>query len=157
MKALTICQPYAELIIRGEKPVENRRWYTEYRGPLLIHAGKSRDWLELDSSGTRDEAYDIPLAEMDFGAIIGKVDLIDCVPLTRLRSRDGRCTNPKYRVYANSPHAEGPFCLLLAEPVRFSAAVPARGFLGLFDVPGELEYRSPHVFFHPAGDGATSP
>lgn len=40
MKALTISQPYASLIARGEKFVENRRWPTPYRGPLAIHAGK---------------------------------------------------------------------------------------------------------------------
>jgi hypothetical protein len=47
-KALTICQPYAELIARGEKVIENRTWPTSYRGPLLIHAGKSREWLYGD-------------------------------------------------------------------------------------------------------------
>lgn len=30
----------------GEKRVENREWPTSYRGPLLIHAGKSREWLD---------------------------------------------------------------------------------------------------------------
>ena len=45
MKALTICQPYPHLIMLGEKPVENRTWATSYRGPLAIHAGKSRQWL----------------------------------------------------------------------------------------------------------------
>lgn len=52
MKALTICQPYAALICLPStdwrhKRVENRKWFTSYRGPLLIHAGKSRDWLEV--------------------------------------------------------------------------------------------------------------
>jgi hypothetical protein len=41
-KVLTVCQPYAEMIACGHKPVENRVWWTFYRGPLLIHAGKSR-------------------------------------------------------------------------------------------------------------------
>jgi hypothetical protein len=45
MNALSVCQPFASLIISGEKRVENRRWSTSYRGPLLIHAGKSRKWL----------------------------------------------------------------------------------------------------------------
>jgi len=45
MKAVTIYQPYAELIARGEKRVENRSWRTDYRGPLAIHAGCSRAWL----------------------------------------------------------------------------------------------------------------
>ncbi|MFA7254088.1 MAG: hypothetical protein WC107_06075, partial [Patescibacteria group bacterium] len=52
MKALTVCQPYASLIVGWPgidpddvKRVENRTWPTSYHGPLLIHAGKSRLWL----------------------------------------------------------------------------------------------------------------
>ena len=47
MKAITISQPWAHLIVRGEKRVENRTWPTEHRGPLAIHAGKSL--AELDA------------------------------------------------------------------------------------------------------------
>lgn len=46
MKCLTVCQPYASLIVGWEgidqadvKRVENRKWRPAYRGPLLIHAG----------------------------------------------------------------------------------------------------------------------
>lgn len=63
MKALTICQPYAELIARGDKPIENRTWPTHYRGPLLIHAGKSRAWLD----GDEDRVYQIDVAAIPFG------------------------------------------------------------------------------------------
>jgi len=44
MKALTICQPYAELICRGKKRIENRmhRRFQGFRGPLLIHSGHLR-------------------------------------------------------------------------------------------------------------------
>jgi len=37
MKALTISQPYASLIVSGKKWVENRTWGTSYRGMLAIH------------------------------------------------------------------------------------------------------------------------
>jgi len=42
-RALTIRQPWAWAAIYGGKDVENRRWRTSYRGPLLIHAGKNVD------------------------------------------------------------------------------------------------------------------
>lgn len=45
MKALTISQPFASLIASGEKWIENRIWYTSYRGPLAIHAGKGLQYL----------------------------------------------------------------------------------------------------------------
>jgi activating signal cointegrator 1 len=43
--ALTISQPFAELICTGEKCVENRTWETLYHGPLAIHAGKGTQYL----------------------------------------------------------------------------------------------------------------
>jgi hypothetical protein len=48
MKTLSIRQPYATLVCKGIKNVENRTWNTKYRGKLLIHAsGKSLAWPEL--------------------------------------------------------------------------------------------------------------
>ena len=45
MKTLSICQPYASLICRGIKTIENRSWDSSYRGKLLIHAsGKPLAW-----------------------------------------------------------------------------------------------------------------
>ena len=48
MQALTICQPYAELILRGAKLVENRTWWPPVQligQRFAIHSGKSRKWL----------------------------------------------------------------------------------------------------------------
>ena len=41
MKALTIKEPWATLIIEGYKAYEFRSWKTNYRGKILIHAGMS--------------------------------------------------------------------------------------------------------------------
>jgi hypothetical protein len=38
MKALSIRPPWAWAIVRCGKDVENRTWYTGYRGEVLIHA-----------------------------------------------------------------------------------------------------------------------
>ena len=38
MKELSIRQPWASLILRGMKDVENRSWRTSFRGRLFIHA-----------------------------------------------------------------------------------------------------------------------
>lgn len=40
IKALTVHQPWATLLGLGIKTIETRGWGTEYRGPLLIQAGK---------------------------------------------------------------------------------------------------------------------
>ena len=40
MKALTIWQPWASLLVSGRKKYETRSWATSYRGPIAIHAAK---------------------------------------------------------------------------------------------------------------------
>ena len=50
MKVLTIKQPWASLIINSYKKYEFRSWKTNYRGKILIHAGKT---LEKDMLATR--------------------------------------------------------------------------------------------------------
>ena len=40
-KALSLKQPWANMIASGEKTIETRRWPTDYRGPLLIVSSKS--------------------------------------------------------------------------------------------------------------------
>ncbi|MFJ8779756.1 ASCH domain-containing protein [Streptomyces sp. NPDC102476] len=43
VRALTLWQPWASAIAYGTKRIENRRWATDYRGWLLIHAGVTID------------------------------------------------------------------------------------------------------------------
>lgn len=132
MKALTICQPYAHLIATGDKRVENRSWPTRYRGPLLIHAGKSRSWLCLDEGSNIDEEYGIPVADMAFGAIVATARLVDCLPL------DGIMRGQYSGLYpwlASHEHTEGPWCWVLADEVSLAEPVPARGAQGLWDFP----------------------
>lgn len=101
MRALTICQPYAHLIVTQQaelpigavpKRVENRTWETRYRGLLLIHAGKSMKFLHGDDR--------TKYPEMKFGAIIGIAHLIDCVRAINLcylrLTKDGHPQHPLY-------------------------------------------------------------
>lgn len=123
MKALTICQPYAELIARGEKIIENRDWrkLPTYRGPLAIHAGKSRDWFDADI--ITPGAFDA----LPFGAFVAVADLIDAQWLEDL--------SPDLRAHK---HANGPACLVLANVRRLPEPIPYRGYFGLWDAPDEL-------------------
>ena len=41
MKCLSVCQPFAELIIQGKKTIELRKWNTKFRGEFLVHAAKN--------------------------------------------------------------------------------------------------------------------
>jgi hypothetical protein len=83
MKALTIQQPWASLIIIGVKRFEYRSWKTSYRGPLLIHAGKhqpTRDDMRYAARLCAHLRVDPP-AEYPQGGYIGEVDLVGEVRL----------------------------------------------------------------------------
>jgi hypothetical protein len=129
MKCLTICQPYAHLIVtpqaelpkgHTQKLVENRTWITSYRGPLLIHAGKSRNWLE--------QYPGCGLWDMPFGAIVGVALVVDCVPATptfdHRRLRNGLVApawaKRQFPWLARHPHVED------------------SGQQGMFEVPDEV-------------------
>src|SRR5688500_640704 len=72
MKALSLRQPWANLIASGQKTIETRTWGTNYRGPLLIVSSKSPD---------------IPPA----GYALAVVDLLDCRPMTKDDEKAAYC------------------------------------------------------------------
>jgi len=63
MKALSVKQPWANLIASGKKSIETRLWGSEYRGQLLIVSSKRP-----------------PIAPAGYALAI--VDLIECRPMT---------------------------------------------------------------------------
>jgi len=118
MKFISIRQPWAWCIFHG-KPVENRSWWTNYRGPLGIHAAKGMTRAEYEfcrAFAARLGLTVPPMADLPRGGIVGRAKLVDCV------SRHA------------SPWFFGPNGLVLedAEPLPF---IPLKGALGLFDVP----------------------
>ena len=68
MKALSLKQPWAELILQGKKTIELRKWSTKFRGEFYIHASKNYDKKQLERFGLKD---------LITGAIIGKAELIE--------------------------------------------------------------------------------
>ena len=73
LKALSLKQPWANMIVSGEKTIETRRWSTKYRGPLLIVSSK---------------APNIPPA----GCAVALATLIDCRPMTRADEAKACCS-----------------------------------------------------------------
>lgn len=122
MKALTICQPYPELILRRLKRVENRTWPTRHRGAMYIHAGKSRHWLE-----TEDLRY---YPNMPFGAVVGIVNVVDCLTIGSIEAGEH---DKKYPWLRNHEHANGPWCWIL-DNVCAIGPWPYRGAQGLFEI-----------------------
>ena len=112
-----MCQPWAWAIVHGLKTVENRSRPTRHRGPLVIHASRSRRYLGEDFA---DLLPGVPPADrLDFGALIGVVEVLGCVPVAEVEG---------------DPFALGPWCWLLARARRIQP-VPFQGQVGLFNAP----------------------
>jgi hypothetical protein len=137
VKAVSVRQPWAELIVRGAKSVELRTWYVAHRGALAIHASAERQPERVRALGLDPDA-------LAYGALIGVVQLVDIAPLGAAEFESGREQH-----LADGPMPSAPcFGWRLAEPCRLMAAVPLRGRMGLFNVPDALVA---------GGDGSPAP
>lgn len=128
MKALTISQPFASLIADGEKWIENRRWLTNYRGQLAIHAGLGSQYLS--KSG---------LAEYPTGCIVAVCNLADCVSLHVIYDLAfhapgelHRGSGKTFREIAYHEYTEGPYLWILKDVRKLEHPIPCKGRQGLW-------------------------
>lgn len=121
MKALSIRQPYAWLIVNGLKDVENRTWRTGYRGPVLIHAGKTYPkWEHEDDYAIyHEQGYPEERTSM-LGGMVGIATITDCVT----------SSVSKWWI--------GPVGFTLADARPLPALITCKGELGFFDVPADV-------------------
>lgn len=127
MKALSIRQPWAWLILNAGKDIENRNWPTHVRGRILIHAGKSMTRAEYEGAldtmnyvERRDRSAILrttlpPFEQLQRGGFVGSVEIVDCV------------------AESASPWFFGDFGFVLRAPSPLPF-VPFRGQLGFFEV-----------------------
>jgi hypothetical protein len=131
MKALSLLQPWATLVVLGYKRIETRSWATDYRGPLLIHASRSKaGWAALpvlQLPGAFPEFKDLP-----FGAIIGEASLRDVVRCTLLASNAADWEAAMLEGNAFGSYMQK-YCWLLDDAVAFEEIIPAVGRLGLWE------------------------
>ena len=134
MKAITIWQPWAELIILGFKQHETRSWATTYRGKIAIHAGKFHRlphsvYTEIaEAIGIPPEEYAgswLAAAEagkgVHFGAVIGTATLTGSYSTEYLRR-----TLPEQEI-ALGDFTDGRHGWKLEKPIRIDPPIPARG------------------------------
>jgi hypothetical protein len=126
MKAITLRQPWAWAIINAGKDIENRNWKTHFRGRVAIHAalGMTRDEYEKAYRYMRNinRRIKIPAyAGLERGAIIGTVEIVDCV-------HD-----------SNSLWFMGEYGFVLAHPKRLPEPIPCKGALSFWNVPEHIE------------------
>lgn len=122
IRALTIGQPWAELILRRRKPFEIRGWPTKYRGPILIHAGLK--WNAADG-----EALGITREEATRGAFVGIAKLKEVRRYTR---SDAKLLREKRGGLGG--WEPGEYAWVLGAVHRIEP-IPAKGQLGLYRPP----------------------
>src|SRR6266849_1321212 len=89
MKALSVRQPWAWLIVNGHKDIENRDWETKLRGRIWIHASSHQvtkvEYAEFIEKCRKRRIKNYPVHdEVKTGGIVGSVEIVDCV--TRSKS-----------------------------------------------------------------------
>lgn len=139
MKAITVKQPWASLIVHGIKDIENRTWpcHKKYIGQrVLIHAsGKSMSVTSVNSKLLFTSKQDWVLGEKTLlstsdivgfcyntSVIVGSVEIVDCVQ-----------NHPS--VWAE----KGVYNWVLANPILFANPIPAKGKLSFWDYNGVIE------------------
>lgn len=126
MKAITIKQPWASLIVAGIKDIENRTWKTSFRGRVLIHAAKTPvkeglmalNNLQLFALMNRAN-WEQEFSNVPNGAIIGSVEIVDCV-----------------KDHSSRWAEKGVWNWVLANPIMFNEPImDVKGKLSFWDYP----------------------
>ena len=74
MKALSIRQPWAWLIVNGFKDIENRKWHTQFRGRIYVQSGKRMVLDDFPEQRQYFQSEGIVIPEnLTLGAIIGEL------------------------------------------------------------------------------------
>ena len=122
MKCLSICQPFAELIIQNKKTVELRTWNTKIRGEFLVHAP-----IKIRKEDCKRMKINEKLTT---GAIIGKVELDDVKKYESLKE----IKIDKKKHFALNTSQEKIYGFILKNAKPFRIPIPWKGQLGFFDV-----------------------
>ncbi|MBA1184529.1 ASCH domain-containing protein [Pseudomonas stutzeri] len=119
MKALSIRQPWAWLIVNGHKDIENRSWPTSYRGPMLIHAAKGMTRAEYEDAESLCRKLNVqlpPFNALERGGIVGLATITGCTD------------------DSSSPWFFGKFGFELSDAKPLPFFMPYKGQLGFFNV-----------------------
>jgi hypothetical protein len=118
MKALSLKQPFAELILQGKKRIELRKWNTNFRGEFLIHSSKIPDKEAMQKMGFK---------ELPCGFILGKVKLID---VKHYENEEEHAKDKDKHLASNS---WGNYGFILENPIRFDKPIACNGSLNFWN------------------------
>lgn len=126
MRALTIRQPWATLIMTGLKRIETRTARTKRRGRVFLHAGATMGKAEREAAIREGLDPD----QLPRGVILGTMEIVDAVPAEDLDVSDAERSRGDYR--------PGRWGWKLADVRALSKPVPATGALSFWKVPEDV-------------------
>jgi hypothetical protein len=147
-KCISLWQPWATLWVAGVKVHETRHWPTNYRGTLIVHAAKHKD-AEIralcERFPFRDELTKLGYTydTLPFGAIVGAIDLVDCVEAYTVHgfTTDAERDKAEYLDLAFGKFDFGRFAWKAEFPMMLKEPIPYKGRQGFFEVPGLAQMR----------------
>lgn len=129
MKVLSLTEPYATLIKEGKKKIETRSFKTSYRGELYIHASSTKvpkEWKQnKELMGLLGESI------LNFGTIICKCNLVDCVYMTKEYVENMKTNN--YNEYICGIYKEGRYAWILDNIKVIEKPIKAKGHLNIWN------------------------
>lgn len=140
IKAITLWQPWASLVISGAKHYETRSWNTNHRGLLAIHAAKARVSTEIFYSepfSTLLKAAGIRTPNnMPLGSILGFVTLRHTCHTEQIRE-----TLVPTQIHLGD-YSNDRYAWHLSYPIHFPNPIPISGRQGLWTwtIPADLQY-----------------
>ena len=127
LKALSVKQPWAYMIVTGQKTLEVRKRSLKHRGLLVIHASRTIDEVARQYFGF--ESVELPT-----GAALGTV----CVAAEEQLS-GSEMLRRRWEHRCWGPFLHGSVCLQLTSPTIFQTPTQMLGQLRVFLVPEEAE------------------
>jgi len=134
IKALSIKQPWAGLIMAGIKTVENRSWSTMYSGTLAIVSSAKPDKQAM--TDMRRKLGRLPDICNVNGAILGTVELTGML----WTADDGVAESDHPRVTQKMLDwwNDDGVGWIVERPKRLPSPIPYKGRLGLYNIPAEF-------------------
>lgn len=120
--ALSVRQPWAYLIMMGQKTIELRNWLTSYRGLLLIHAARQIDEEAM-------HYFDLQDSGLDTGCLVGAVKLVDLLEMTQETFLERRWEHRDFGLISRCRYG-----FILETLQVFSEPIPMQGDRGIFSI-----------------------
>ena len=134
-RALSIRQPWIEMILMGDKTIEVREWEhpPSLRGTFILHAAWRIDWktvalLDID-----------PPFHTTRGAFVGCADLVDIIELSS--ATNWRENLMQHRVIHPPVGDRVVYGLVLEKVQRFSAPVKGTGGRYFFPIRHDIRWK----------------